>query len=138
MTYAFGWSLQKALMSALRANPAVAAIVGDRVHDAAPPGAGRPGAAYVLLGDEKTAPWSTASDAGAAHDVSISAVTSEPGFATAKALAAAVSEAVLGVGGLERGRVVDVRFLGARTRRSRSDEGRRVDMRFRVVIEDTV
>ncbi len=38
----------------------------------------------------------------------------------------------------ERGRVVDARFIGARTRRAESDALRRIEMRFGIAMEDTV
>ena len=40
MTYALAWPLQQAVHARLTGDPGVAALLGDRVHDAAP----RPGA----------------------------------------------------------------------------------------------
>ncbi len=61
------------------------------------------------------------------------------GFSEAKQAAGAISEVLLG--GelvLTRGRAVLVRFAGARTRRAENDALRRIEMRFRVTVEDTV
>ncbi len=140
MTYAFGWALQQGVFAALSAHPDIAALVADRIHDE-PPHRGELDAAtaaapYLLLGEETVAPWDTASDRGAAHDLSISAVSSEPGFATVKRIAAAVCDALDGEIALARGRVAAVRFLGARTARGRRGQARRIDMRFRVIVED--
>jgi hypothetical protein len=136
MTYAHGWSLQQALFAALGAHAPLTALVGDRIYDSAPYRATQSEAPYLLLGDETVAPWSTASDMGAAHEISVSAVASEAGFATVKQAAAAACDALLGPIALDSGRVVSSRFLGARTRRGRRGEMRRVDMRFRFVVED--
>lgn len=140
MTYAFGWALQKALHAALTANPELAALVGDRIYDAPPhrAAAEAPDAPYVLIGDETVAPWSTATEQGATHEIAISAVGAEPGFATVKRVAAAVCDALLGPLSPERGRVVSACFLGGRTRRARRGPVRRIDMRFRIAIEDDV
>jgi hypothetical protein len=90
----------------------------------------------VLIGDETVSAWAAGVDAGAAHEIAVSAVAAEAGFATVKQVAAEVCAALLGPLTLERGRVVAVMFLGARTRRGRRGETRRVDMRFRVLVED--
>jgi hypothetical protein len=136
MTYAFSWSLQQALFAALRADPALAALIGDRVYDAVPHRATQSDAPYVLIGDEQVAAWSTASDTGAVHEIAISAVSMAPGFAVAKEVAAAICNALDGPITLARGRIVSTQFLGGRTRRGRRGELRRVDMRFRIAIED--
>jgi hypothetical protein len=137
MTYAFGWPLQQAIHAALRSHPDLAALVGDRVHDAAPhrDAEGASEGPYVLIGDERVTPWSTATDVGAAHEIAVAAVSWEPGFATVKRVAGAVCAAMLGPLAPERGRVVSASFLGART--TRRGALRRIDMRFRFAVEDT-
>ncbi len=136
MTYAFGWALQQAVYDALRAHGPLADLIGARIHDAAPHRATEADAAYVLLGDETVAPWTAGQEDGAIHEIVVSAVASEAGFATVKRVAAAVCDALDGPIPLARGRVVSVRFLGGRTRRGRRGETRRIDMRFRIAIED--
>ena len=139
MTYAFGWPLQQGLHAALTAHAGVSAIAGGRVHDEPPhrdAGTSDGDAPYVLIGEESAAPWSTASDEGAAHEIAISAVATEPGFATVKRLAGAICDAVLAPFALPRGRVVSARLLSARTARARRGSTRRIDMRFRIAIED--
>jgi hypothetical protein len=139
MTYAFSWPLQRALRATLGAHAAVAEIAGDRIHDEPPhreAGGAAVDAPYVLIGEESAAAWSTATEMGAAHEIALSAVAAEPGFATVKRLAGAVCDAVLGPMALERGRIVSAQFLGARTARARRGSLRRVDMRFRILVED--
>ncbi|MCL5775587.1 DUF3168 domain-containing protein [Limibaculum sp. FT325] len=53
-------------------------------------------------------------------------------------MAGAVSDALLGAPlALERGRAVLVSFVSARTKREERDTLRRIDLRFRVLVEDT-
>lgn len=138
MTYAFGWPLQQAVFAALRAHPALAALIGDRIYDEAPHRSAEadPPAPAVLIGEERVAPWSTATEDGAVHEIVLSAVAAEPGFATVKRIAGAVCEALEGPLALSRGRVVSARFLGGRTARGGRAASRRIDMRFRIVVED--
>lgn len=138
MSCAYSWPLQRALHAALSARPELSALVGGRIHDEPPPDDALVGesAVWVLLGDEHVAPWATASDAGAAHEISISVISTHRGFAVAKQAADAVCEAALGPLALSRGRVVNAGFLGARTQRLSAGSARRIDLRFRIVIED--
>jgi hypothetical protein len=135
VSYEFSWPLQQALFAALTADPAVQALADGRVFDAAPH-ADEGGAAgpCVLIGDETVEPWSTATDRGAEHVVTLSAVGPERGFGPVKRLAGAVCDAALGPLAPSRGRVVNSSFLGARAVRTQT--GRRIDMRFRIVIEE--
>lgn len=89
----------------------------------------------MVLGDETVEPWSTASDDGAAHVVAISAVAETGGFGALKRLAGAICDVALAPLTLERGRIVSSRFLGGRTRREEKGRVRRIELRFRIVIE---
>lgn len=140
MTVALSWPLQQALFEAIRADAACAGFLGDRVYDAAPPWGPEAGAEglYLTLGDETVADWSTGSDRGARHQVTLTVHAPRRGFAEAKQAAAAVAGVVL-EGGLapSRGRVVTAEFTGARTRRAEGDALREVEMRFAITLEDT-
>jgi hypothetical protein len=140
MTCAMSWPLQQALFDAIRADPACTAHLGSRIYDAAPPfgpDAGTEGL-YLTLGDETVSDWSTASDRGARHQVTLTVHAPRRGFAEAKQAAAAVSDRITGGGlVLARGRAVDARFLGARTRRAEGDALREVEMRFAITVEDS-
>lgn len=141
MTCAMSWPLQRALFDAIRADPACAAHLGDRVYDAAPPLGPDAGAEalYLTLGDETVADWSTGSDRGARHTLTLTVHAPRRGFAEAKQAAAAVADRVIeGPLALQRGRVVNARFLGARTRRAEADALREVEMRFAITVEDGV
>lgn len=141
MTYALSWPLQQAVYQLLSADAGVAALVGTRIYDAPlPPDAeAEPDGLYVTIGDERVEDWSTATDRGAAHTLTIAVHAPRRGFAEAKQAAGAISDALLGgTLALSRGRAVLVRFAGARTRREENDALRRIEMRFRVTLEDTV
>lgn len=140
MTYALGWPLQEALYAALSADAECAAFFGTRIHDAPPrfgPDAEAEGL-YLVIGDERVRDWSTASDEGAVHQVRLDVYAPRRSFAEAKQAAAAVSAVVLnGALALTRGRVVNARFVDARTGRAENDSLRRIAMRFRITLEDT-
>jgi hypothetical protein len=140
MTYALSWPLQQALHAAIAGDPDCAAFFGARIYDAAPP-FGQDAAAeglYLTIGDETVVDWSTATDRGARHQVTLTVYAPRHGYAEAKQAAAAVSDVLLdGTLAPARGRVVDARFIGARTRRAEGDALRRIEMRFGIVLEDT-
>lgn len=137
MTYALAWPLQRALFALLSGDPAVTAETGGRIHDAAPDRSEGPAGLHVLIGEERAADWSTATDAGAEHRVTISVVAEGEGYGPAKRAAAAICDAIAPEAlSLERGRVVTARFLAARTARERKGAVRRIDLTFRIVVED--
>lgn len=141
MTYALSWPLQQAVYQLLSGDPSVTALVGARIYDAPVPldAEAEPEGLYLTIGDERVEDWSTATDRGAAHLLTIAVHAPRRGFAEAKQAAGAVSDALLGGAlSLSRGRAVLVRFTGARTRRAEGDALRRIEMRFRVTVEDTV
>jgi hypothetical protein len=141
MTYALSWPLQQGVFQLLGNDPAVTAHVGGRIYDAPlPPEAeAEPDGVYVTLGDETVRDWSTATDHGAQHLLTVAVHAPRRGFAAAKQAAGAISDALLsGAIGMSRGRVVLVRFVGARTRRTEGGALRRIEMRFRVTAEDAV
>ncbi|WP_444461935.1 DUF3168 domain-containing protein [Rhodobacter capsulatus] len=134
MSYAVAGALQAAVYQQLRADAVLAALVGPAVYDAVPPGvlAGT----YVSLGPEDVADASDKTGAGAVHDFVISVITDAAGFATAKAAAAAVSDALVGADlVLSRGRLVGLWFLRAKARRVEKADMRRIDLVFRARVE---
>jgi hypothetical protein len=137
MTYACAWALQRAIYAALTADAAIASEVEGRIWDEPPNGAdiADPAGPYLLIGEDRAEPWSTVSDRGAAHALTLTVVAPAGGFAAAKRVAGAVCDVMLDLPPLVRGRVVNASFLGGRARRD-SGGGRRVDLRFRVVVED--
>jgi hypothetical protein len=112
----------------------LAALVGTAVYDAMPPGT--VAGTYVSLGPEDVADASDKSGDGATHDFVISVITDDAGFATAKAAAAAVSDALLETPlSLSRGHLVGLWFLRAQARRVEKADTRRIDLTFRARVE---
>ena len=65
-----GWNLQKAVYARLAADATLNALVGNppRIHDDVPAGAVLP---YVQIGDATEADWSTVSELGSEHQLTI-------------------------------------------------------------------
>lgn len=140
MTYALAWPLQEAVYQALAGDPAVASFVAGRIYDAPPPTSelGPETSPYITLGDELVDDWSTADGHGARHTFAVSVHAERRGFADAKRCAGAVSDLLTNaMPGLNRGRIVQARFLDARTRRAQGDAFRTISMRFQFLLEDT-
>lgn len=135
MSYGFSEPLQLAVFQALRNDAALTALVGDAIYDAEPQG-GLP-ALYVRLGGEQVRDASDGSGAGAVHHFTLAVLSMTPGFASAKAAAGAISDALLGMPlTLSRGRLVSIRFERARARRIDNGNGREIELRFRARIAD--
>lgn len=107
MTYP-ALALQKAVFAALVADGAVGALVGDRIHDAAPRNAVFP---YVSLGEASLVDWSTGSEDGAEHRLVLHVWSRERGksesYAILEALRARLHDATLE---LEGHALVNLRF----------------------------
>ena len=141
MTYALAWPLQESLYALLTTDPACAGFFGDRVFDAPPPFGDDAEAdgLYAVLGDEDVRDWSTGSDRGAEHLIRIDVYAARHSFDAVKRAAGAVSDAVLGASLMpSRGRVICARFLEAKPRRAENDALRRIELRFRVTLEDSI
>lgn len=130
MTYAVSAALQTAIFETLVTDPALAALVGDAVYDALPSGQ-RPDL-YISLGTEQVRDQSDTTGAGALHELVISVVAGQSGFARAKEAAAAVSDALHDADlPLTRGNLVFLQFHRARATRARNNDTRRIDLTFR-------
>ena len=135
MSYASGAALQAAVFQRLGADSALAALIGPAIYDAVPPGTVT--GTYVSLGPEDVRDASDVTGGGALHEFTVSIVTDASGFSQAKAVAAAVSDALTGAPlTLSRGHLVGLWFLKARARRVQTGELRRIDLGFRARIED--
>jgi hypothetical protein len=132
MSYSGGAALQRAVFQQLAGDAQVQALAGGHVYDAIPPGVVPQ--LYVALGPERVRDASDASGAGAVHDFDISVVSEASGFLGAKALAAAVSDALQDVALVpDRGRLVGLWFRGAKARHV--DGARRIDLSYRARVE---
>lgn len=136
MSYAMAAALQGAIYAHLAADPVLSGLVGSGIYDAIP--AGELPETYVVLGPEDVRDRSTASSAGAEHRLTISVITGVAGFATAKAVAVAVNDALETAQlTLSRGRLVGLWFQRANARRSGpAGRLRRIDLKFRARVED--
>lgn len=135
MSYGVAAALQAAVYQRLAADDALGALVSGAIYDAAPPGAAV--GTYVSLGPEDARDASDQVGRGAFHEFVVSVVTDAAGFQTAKAVAAAVSDALVGAPlALARGRLVGLWFLRARARRVEEADVRRIDLTFRARVED--
>ncbi len=140
MTYALAWPLQQAVYAALQADPAIAALVEDRIYDAAPHAerTDAPLADYITLGDETVRAWDTADGQGSSHDFAVTVHSGGQGYAQSKALAGVICDVLVDADlALSRGRLIGLRFLQAQAQRGKGAERRRIALRFRAIIEDT-
>lgn len=135
MSFAVSFALQGAVYDLLAADGALAALVGGAVYDAVPDGPVPE--TYVVIGEEDVRDRSCKTGAGAEHRLQVSVITDRDGFRAAKSVAATVCDALIdAVPVLERGRVVHLSFIRARSRRVRAGQVRRIDLIFRAIVED--
>jgi hypothetical protein len=123
-------ALQAAVYQRLITDGTLDALVGGAVYDAVPPGV--PVGTYVSIGPEMVRDASSQTESGAIHEFAVSVVTDAAGFQGAKAVGAAISDALTGSTLLlARGRLVGLWFLRARARRVEEADVRRIDLFFR-------
>ena len=135
MSYAVASALQGAVYQALTADGPLGGLVGDAIYDALP--SGRVPDLYVSLGPETVKDASDKSGHGAEHRFTVSVMSTAPGFATAKSVAAAICDVLVDADlALDRGRLVSLGFDRATARRIDDDNGRQIDLRFRARVED--
>jgi len=136
MSYAMAAALQSAVYQHLLADVQVGGLVGGAIYDAIPPG-DLP-QTYVSLGPEEVRDRSDKTNSGATHRFTVSVVTQVTGFGGAKAVAAAITDALVDADlTLSRGRLVGLWFERASARRSgKAGRVRRIDLRFRAGVED--
>lgn len=131
MSYQAAAALQAAVFERLSGFPALA---GVSIVDAMPPGTA-PGS-FVLIGPEQVVDQSDKTGGGAEHRFEVAVIGDASGFVSAKTLAGAVSEALVGAGlTLTTGSLVSIGFLRATARRLDGGALRRIDMTFRARIE---
>lgn len=135
MSYGGAAALQSAVFQRLMADTALNGLVNNAIYDSVPPGTVT--GTYVSIGPEDARDASDQVGRGAFHEFVVSVVTDEAGFQVAKAVAAAISDALTGAALiLARGRLVGLWFLRARARRVEDADVRRIDLTFRARIED--
>lgn len=135
MSYGVSGALQAAVFTALSADTALATLVGTAIYDAVP--VGTVPVIYLLLGSESVREASDVSGEGAVHMFTVSVITTNPGFTSAKAAAGAVSDALQDADlTLSRGSLVSLRFERAVAQRIDSASARQIDLRFRARVQD--
>ncbi len=135
MTYALSNALQSAVYQHLAADAGLTALIGSDLYDALP--TGTLPQTYVALGPEEVEDRSDVSGAGARHRFTVSVFTDTAGFSSAKAVAAAVCDALIDAPlTLMRGRLVGLWFERAAAERL-SDGGRSIVLRFAARVEDS-
>ncbi|MGV6847178.1 MAG: DUF3168 domain-containing protein [Marinibacterium sp.] len=137
MSYGVAAALQKAVFTALSADPALTALVGSQIFETVP--SGPVPDIYVALGPEEVRDRSDQTGPAAEHRFTVSVVAQAHGFAAAKAAAGAVNDALAApLPVLDRGRLIGLWFDRASARRTgTSGRIRRIDLRFRARVEDT-
>lgn len=135
MSYAIAAALQSAIYAALVSDDTLVSLVGSHIFDAVPTGVVPD--LYVSIGDERVRDASDQSRSGAVHRLDIFVRTTQPGFATAKAVGAAVSDVLHDASlSLARGRLVFLFFERAEARRIDGNTKREILLRFRARVDD--
>lgn len=135
MSYGVAAALQKAIYQRLTGDAALGALVGPAIYDALPAGLLPP--LYVVLGGEDVRDASDKTGAGAEHTLTVTVVTQSAGFATAKAAAAAVSDALVDADlALDRGTLVALNFYKAKAARIGTGAMRQINLIFRARVAD--
>lgn len=136
MSYGVAAALQAAVYQALMADTALGALVGSNIYDAIP--TGTLPSIYVALGPEQVGDASDKTGGGARHQFTVSVVTDSAGFASAKAAAAAISDALVDADlTLSRGSLVSLNFFRAKAVRVGTGDDRRIDLMFRARVQDS-
>ncbi len=134
MSYAVAAALQAGVYTALRDDPGVGDLVGNRIYDDVPKG--RLPDLYIALGPEKALDASDKTGRGAWHEFAVTVISDDAGFQGAKEVSAAICDALIDAEfALERGRLVALNFKRAQAQRQKAGR-RRVDLIFRARVED--
>lgn len=135
MSYGVSAALQEAVYQQLTADAILSTLVTGAIYDAVP--AGIITGTYVSLGPEDVRERSDMTGYGALHEITVSVVTDEAGFQTAKEVAAAVNDTLVDATlTLARGQLVYLNFHRARARRVEDADIRRIDLFFRARVQD--
>lgn len=136
MSYAVSAALQTAIYQRLAGDATLTGLIGAAIYDALPNGT-LPDT-YALLGADVTRDASDGTGGGAWHRLTVSVISNEAGFHTAKSVAAAISDALVDADlTLTRGHLVALHFFRARAVREDTGDTRRIDIIFRARVDDT-
>ncbi len=136
MSYGASPALQAAVYQALIGDAGLAALVGTAIYDAIP--SGSLPATYVAIGPEAAYDKSDKSGGSAEHVFTVSVVTDSAGFQAAKDVAAQISDVLIDAPlTLTRGTLIYLNFDRASATREGTGATRRIDLRFRALVQDT-
>ncbi|HXJ01307.1 MAG TPA: DUF3168 domain-containing protein [Micropepsaceae bacterium] len=130
-----GWPLQKAIFAALSADSTLALLIGDppRIYDDPP---GEVELPYVQIGDGTESDWSTATETGAEHQVSIHVWSRAGGRMEARAILSVIYDALQDAAlTLDSNRLVNLRFALSQVWRENDGETYHGTARYRAVTE---
>lgn len=138
MSVALSGELQGAVYGVLAGDTVLAALVGTDIYDAPlPSGGALPVGEHVTLGEEIVKPFDSVTSSGGVHDFDITVHSTANGFAAAKVVSGVVGDILIDANlSISGGNLVSLRFLKARAKRGNAPELRRIEMRFRAVVED--
>lgn len=129
------WALQQAVYAELSVNSEIIAVLGDppRVYDSVPRDAVFP---YAVIGDGTETDWSTVTETGSEHMLTINVWSRADGHKESKEIAEAIRDALndasLAVSGQT---LIDIRFLDCAHARESDGQTYRASLRFRAVLE---
>lgn len=129
-------ALQQAVFAHLVASDDIKDIVDDppRVFDTAPRGAHFP---YIVIGEDRQSDWSTATEKGSEHRLTIHVWSRSPGAKEARVAAQAVSDALDGAALTVAGfTLFNLRWLAGETLRENDGETIHAQLTFRAVLEE--
>ncbi len=133
MTTNPGWDLQKAVRDTLLADAALDALIGGRIHDAAPQDAAFP---YAIIGETRMNDWSTGTEDGTEHLLTLNVWSRHEGKREAYAIADAIRNALDDASlTLEDNRLVNLTHQYSDLRRDGDGRTWRAVLRFRAVTE---
>jgi hypothetical protein len=129
-----GWDLQKAVYAALDADAALTMLLGDGgIHDAVPQDAAFP---YVVIDQMQVRDWSTGTEPGAEHMLTLHVWSRYAGKREAYEIADAARAALDGVLlTLEDHRLINLRHQYSELKRDEDGETHHGVLRFRAVTE---
>ena len=132
---AASWALQQAIFATLAADGDVKDAVGDppRIFDAVPRGSAFP---YIVIGDDKESDWSTATEPGTAHALTIHIWSRAAGRKETRLAAEAAIGALNGAElDLDGQALIDLRYLESESTRENDGETVHAQLRFRALLE---
>jgi len=130
---AASWALQRAIFATLASDTDVIAAVGERIFDAVPRGSAFP---YIVIGDDKESDWSTATEPGSSHALTIHIWSRAAGRRETRLAAEAVIAALNGAAlALSGHTLIDLRWLESESSRESDGETVHAQLRFKAVTE---